>query len=1584
MPVWINEFHYDNAGADAGEFIEVAGTAGTNLSGYKLVLYNGSGGAAYQTITLSGLIPDQSGGFGALTFAAPGLQNGSPDGIALVGPGDVVIEFLSYEGPMTATAGPAAGMTSTDVGVVEDGFNPVGGSVSRTGFGDEASDFAWTLDANDTPGQVNNGQTFPTVPQTVSVTAASADRPEGDAGTTDFTFTVTRTDAAGSATVDWAVTGLGGAGQAQAADFSGPLSGQVTFAPGVTSQVVTVQVAGDATVEGDEGFAVALSNPTGGYTVSGGPAAGVIRNDDAVAGTPWINEFHYDDDGADAGEFIEVAGPAGLSLSGYSLVLYNGSNGQAYGTIALSGSIPDLQGGFGVIQVPAAGLQNGAPDGIALVGPGGVVEFLSYEGQMTATNGPAAGLTSTDVEVSQPGNADGTSISRTGEGVEADHFTWTLSSDDTAGAVNDGQTFAVPAPRVSVGNAQVVEGDDGTATLTFTVTRTGGPDAFTVDYATDGGTATPGVDYAPVAGQLSFAAGETEKTVQVVVSGDTVVEPSETFFLNLSNPTGGAVLTDGQGQGTIVNDDLTVTRIHDVQGSAFFSPVLAADGINAFNLRSLTQVTVEAVVTAIDNEGGRQGFFLVEEGADWDASNLTSEGIFVMTRSDAGAGVAMDSGAFAGLTVGEVVKVTAFVMEYQAFGNLPRTFLVDPIVVAQSNTSVPLPTLVLEGPFAIPNTILTDETPDFFDAFDDPADTFDPANDALDFFETIEGMRVTLTDAVVATGQVDGPNDAVRVKAYSGTTADADQLNDRGGYTIAGDPALSPPDTADPQDAVIHGGRHVHDGDANPDIVELDFGEAGMGGTAGFHNDLTLGDQLGDVTGVIDFDFANVKLYVTDPLDAARVDALDDTTPVQETTTLAADPRSLRIATFNVENLDPTDDLTRDEHLADGVGKFNDLARVIADNLGAPDIICIEEMQDDNGESPGGVEAIEGWTRLAEAVSTQTGYVYQWVDQAPANGADGGAPNGNIRVGFLYNTGRVQLGDLPADASLEDRRKYVDRIGDGQRDAGDLIGFSDDMIAGEISAADWAGTRKTLMGEFTFNGNSVYVLANHWPSKIGSGGFYQADQDIDAGQPANSDWQQRVNVAADVYAMMDKVLSGDPDARVVAGGDFNEFYYGRPLEVLTGHVGVDGAARDGCSRLVNLTVSELPVAERYTYVFDGRSQAIDHVVADSVLAGVADYDIVHVNTGFNSRSGADDPSLSDHDPAVARFDFRSLAEKLAGTAGADTLEGFGGNDTLAGGAGEDVAVFSGALADYAVTRTETGALVAHLRGGAPDGTDRLEGVERLRFADGEVLLRALLNRPPVGVDDAYAVAEDAGVSLDVLANDTDPDADDSRTLTGVSATASGSSVRIEDGRVVYTADADAFDQLQPGQTATDTFTYTFVDAYGAEGQATVTVTVGEAGDNVVRPGTNKPDTILGTAADETIRAGNGEDVVRAGGGADAVFGENGDDRLFGGDGRDSLSGDRGDDWLSGGEGDDRLTGGAGRDTFVLGEGGRDVVTDFRLGDDAFVLADGAQVVDFDLADVDGDGRLDAVVTFAGDHGSAVILGGSFFRSSDFE
>ena len=356
---FINEIHYDNDGGDINELVEIAGSANTDLSGYTLVFYNGNGGSDYATESLSGVIPNlNDSGFGVLAFEKSGIQNGSPDGIALVGPDGTVIQFLSYEGELTATSGAANGLTSIDIGVSETTSTEVGLSLQLGGEGRQYSDFTWNAPASATAGAVNLTQVFGT----------SSDTDDGDSGSDD----------------------------------------------------------------------------------DGNDAPGIIPEG------MFINEFHYDNDGGDENEFVEIAGPAGADLSTVSLVLYNGNGGTSYKTVTFTGTLPDEGNGYGTAAMLVSGIQNGAPDGLALVVDGDVVEFLSYEGVMTATNGPASGLTSTDILVSETGTALSTqSLQRVGEGNQRCSFIFAGPADASMGSINAGQLFT------QEDDAQCSDIDDG-------------------------------------------------------------------------------------------------------------------------------------------------------------------------------------------------------------------------------------------------------------------------------------------------------------------------------------------------------------------------------------------------------------------------------------------------------------------------------------------------------------------------------------------------------------------------------------------------------------------------------------------------------------------------------------------------------------------------------------------------------------------------------------------------------------------------------------------------------------------------------------------------------------------------------------------------------------------------------------------------------------------------------------------------------------------------------------------------------------------------------------------------------------------
>ena len=167
----------------------------------------------------------------------------------------------------------------------------------------------------------------------------------------------------------------------------------------------------------------------------------------------FINEFHYDNDGVDTGEFVEVAAPVALSdLSAVTLTLYNGGNGASYaGPTPLSSfTRRDIVNGFAFYTLDIS-LQNGAPDGLALAMADQVLQFLSYEGVFTAANGTAAGLQSTDIGVSEPPNTPlGATLQLTGSGDSYFDFTWQPLPTGTYGTVNDRQSI-VPEPASVIG-----------------------------------------------------------------------------------------------------------------------------------------------------------------------------------------------------------------------------------------------------------------------------------------------------------------------------------------------------------------------------------------------------------------------------------------------------------------------------------------------------------------------------------------------------------------------------------------------------------------------------------------------------------------------------------------------------------------------------------------------------------------------------------------------------------------------------------------------------------------------------------------------------------------------------------------------------------------------------------------------------------------------------------------------------------------------------------------------------------------------------------------------------------------------------
>jgi uncharacterized protein len=257
-------------------------------------------------------------------------------------------------------------------------------------------------------------------------------------------------------------------------------------------------------------------------------------------------------------------------------------------------------------------------------------------------------------------------------------------------------------PVIAITNASVAEGNSGTTPLFFSVTLSApaGMGGVSFDYATADSTASAGGDYVAASGSATIPAGATSVILSVDVNGDWDFEGDETFAVNLTN-LGGALPYDVQGVGTISNDDVALTAIHDIQGNGASSP-LAGLG-----------VSTRGIVTGRKSNG----FFVQAADADCDADPATSEGIFVFTGG-------APSGAAA---VGNFVQVSGTVAEFVPAADPlqpPMTELTAPSVVALS-TGNPLPSaMVLDATFPAPTG-------------------------AVDQLERHEGMRVTASSFTV-------------------------------------------------------------------------------------------------------------------------------------------------------------------------------------------------------------------------------------------------------------------------------------------------------------------------------------------------------------------------------------------------------------------------------------------------------------------------------------------------------------------------------------------------------------------------------------------------------------------------------------------------------------------------------------------------------------------------------------------------------------------------------------------------------------------------------------------------------------------
>lgn len=594
----------------------------------------------------------------------------------------------------------------------------------------------------------------------------------------------------------------------------------------------------------------------------------------------------------------------------------------------------------------------------------------------------------------------------------------------------------------------------------------------------------------------------------------------------------------------------TPAKIYEIQGAAHLSPKSGMAVIN-----------VPGIVTA----KATNGFYLQDATGDGDPA--TSDGIFVFT-----------SGAPT-VSVGDSVTVNGTVSEFRPGGsggtnNLSTTEITTPTITPVSMGN-PLPApVVISGQCGTTANCRTIPGPTIEDDavggnVENAGSVFDPATDALDFYESLEGMRVQVNDAVAV-----GPRNSFgESPVLPDNGAGVANRTARGGVYLTG-----------MNDMLTN---------ANPQRVILDdelLKVINPGGTPPLTPALNVGDTLpGATVGIVSYSFGNFMLEVTS-IPAVQAGGL---TPE---VTAAQGANQLAVATFNVQNL---------SH-ADPPSKFSGLATVIVTNLKAPDIVALEEVQDNTGPTDDGVvDATTTANTLIAAIQAAGGPTYQYRDIVPVNDQDGGQPGGNIRVGFLFRTDRG-LG-------------FVDRNGGSSTRA---VGVADDtrgayptQSPGRIDPTNpaWTSSRKPLVGEFSYNGNRLIVIANHFISKGGDTPLFGRIQP----QQTSSE-TQRIQQATVEHAYIQSLLVRDPNANIVVLGDLNDFQFASSVGTLENGVLTD-------------LVTTLPANEQYTYEFEGNAQVLDHILVSAHLNQPSlQYDIVHTNAEFATQ-------VSDHEPQVVRL-----------------------------------------------------------------------------------------------------------------------------------------------------------------------------------------------------------------------------------------------------------------------------------------------------------------------------------------------------------
>ncbi|CAK7211311.1 hypothetical protein SBRCBS47491_001081 [Sporothrix bragantina] len=444
-----------------------------------------------------------------------------------------------------------------------------------------------------------------------------------------------------------------------------------------------------------------------------------------------------------------------------------------------------------------------------------------------------------------------------------------------------------------------------------------------------------------------------------------------------------------------------------------------------------------------------------------------------------------------------------------------------------------------------------------------------PDQYGLDFWKSLNGDLVTMP-APVAIGKPNSYGETWMVGSWPATGRNA-----RGGLTLSSK-------------------------DANPESIIVGSPLDGSDVPTTYR----IGDSFEDITGVVHYQYG---FYYLLPLTAPVYKSSASPALPPATTLLSTGECSgLTIGDYNVENFAPSD-----------TAHVSAVAAHIVDYMKTPDVLFVQEIQDNDGPTNDGVvDSSTTLNTLVSAISARTGGIkYSYTVINPVNNADGGQTGGNIRVAYLYNAAVVRLADSTSGTA------------GGALDANVVSSNSDGMPVlkynpGRIDPTNacWASSRKPLVAAWqTVVGDHVFFTVNvHWESKGGSSSLQG-----DLRPPVNLPVVKRTTQGQVTGQFVADILALDSDARVVVAGDFNEYSVVAPVETFA-----------SVSGMIDLDVAaNISVEERYTYTYDNNMEELDHLYVSSGIAGLSpSEEHLHVNSWVSY-----DDQTSDHDPTVAQI-----------------------------------------------------------------------------------------------------------------------------------------------------------------------------------------------------------------------------------------------------------------------------------------------------------------------------------------------------------